>query len=256
MENGRDVKELIKGIAGYVLTAALFVALIILSYKADAYFFKSLLPVKPVETAIEVLFTVTVYSYVSKHAGKTDRKRLMRYIPIALIPLVFALAAFFYVPGKSMTVNENAATWLFLVFVPVSEDLVLCALGCTLLLHKNNMKSSGVVIMLICMALREAALSEASVKITLLSVLASVMIGYFEIYLHMRTHNALFCAFFHFLLHVFIRAPRLYSDKSSPFFGDDASVIIGIVFLSVTFVLGFYLREKLKNKEIYMDTYD
>lgn len=256
MDNGRDLKTVIRCIAGYVFTAALLVALTLLSARADGALFKAALPFRPAETATEILFIVFAYNYVSKHSKRADRKKLIRYIPVAVVPLIIALIAFFYLPDRLPSANENIASWLYIVLMPVSEDLVLCALGCTLLMHKAEMKSKGVVIMLFCMAAHEAILSGESAGITVLSVIAALMIGYFEIYLHLSTGSAVFCATFHCLLHICVRAMRVYSSQSVPIIGEFLSVILGIILLSVMLMLGFYMREKLKSAEIYMDEYN
>lgn len=237
----------IKGIAAYIAAAVFVVALTAFCRYIDGALFARALPFRPAELAAEALIIISAVKYIAKNTHKADIKAVKRHIPVAVIPLLLVFAAFFCMPATAepklfFAVLADTFSTSF------AEDLMLCAVGCTLLIHKNKMNGAAVFLMLLCMAVYDAALSGETPDELVFSVPAALVIGFFEIYLHLSTESSLFCAAFHFLLKAMTGFPSFTSAKTEPFIGVDASVVLYILSLSVMAVLGFIMREKRKTR--------
>jgi hypothetical protein len=249
MESGHDKKNMMKGIALYITVAVLFVVLVLLSAWIDEKFLIAATPYGPAETATEILFIVLGLLYVRKHGVKSDKKMMLKCLPFAAVPLVLSFFTFFYIPDTALPLHENIAYFISLVLVSVSEDVVLCALGCTILIHRHKMRSWGVAIMLICMAARELMMSVSDIRQALFSAIIVLFIGYFEIIIHLCTKSALYGAALHFLLSACIRITDHYSEKETPAVGGIPSLVLTAVLLIALLGSGIYLRQKLIKEE-------
>lgn len=248
MGNARSVKNTIISTAAYITAAVLLIVLTVVARKIDYAYFSSYKPFKPAEMITEAVFIIAASVLIIRHREKGILKSIVKHLIFALIPLALVFAAFFYLPDKIMPADLNMVHTLDLFLSAFADDFILCAAGCTLLLHKADLKTAGVVIMLAGMAAYELALSEEKGAVLALSVIAVIVIGYFEIQLHMSSGSALFCGFFHFLLHTAMHLPNLNSAQTEPYFGSAAARTLCIISLSSMLVIGIILNRKRRIK--------
>ncbi|MBQ7698789.1 MAG: hypothetical protein IJT49_00420 [Clostridia bacterium] len=248
MGNARSVKNTIISTAAYITAAVLLIVLTFVARKIDYAYFSSYKPFKPAEMITEAVFIIAASVLIIKHRGKGLLKSVGKHLIFALIPLALFFAAFFYLPDKINPADRNLVYTLDSFLSAFADDFILCAAGCTLLLHKADLKAAGVIIMLAGMAAYELALSEEKDAVLALSVIAVIVIGYFEIQLHMSSGSALFCGIFHFLLHLTMHLPHLNSARSEPYFGSTAAKVLYAISLVSMLVLGIILNKKRRSK--------
>ena len=250
MKNAKDVNERIKGTAAYITAAVLAVFLTLFARYADGNFSVNT-PFHLTELSAELLMIVSVAVYLGRH-GKEEKRSIKKHLLFAAIPVILALAACFYVPEGYLS-KSGAASAADILLSALTDDLILCSLGCHILLHKCRFGSSGVVLMVLCMSLYEAAICGQTGEKLLVHTAAAAIIGYFEIYLHLSTESPVFCCVFRFLLNFSLEFTEEYSVSDEPFFGEKTSAILYIASLSVMVVFAFILRNRLKMKRVYMD---
>jgi len=250
MKNAPDVKERIAGTAAYITAAVLAVVFTLLSRYADGA-----LPVDTpfhlTELTAELIIVISVVVYLFKHKSKKKRK-VKKYILFAALPVVLALAACFHIPAGYLS-KSGAASAADILLSALTDDLILCSLGCSILIHRCKFGSFGVVLMLICMSLYEAAICGQTGEKLVIHTVAAAIIGYFEIYMHLSTESALFCCIFRFLLNFSLEFTEEYSVSGKPFFGEKTSAILYISSLSVMIIFAVILRNRMKMKAVNMD---
>ena len=250
MENAPSLKGRIMSIAAYTAAAVLLIVATIAARKIDGAFFSSYKLFKPAEMTVEAVIVFFAVIYAAKHRVKGLLRKIGKHAGYIVVPLVTVLAAFFYIPDRILPVTHNLIHIFDAFLSSWADDLVLCALGCILLIHKSGLKKSGVVIMLVSMALYEVFLTEETEAELVFAVIAVVLIGFFEIQLHLSTESAVFCAVFHFLIRLLTELPAHNTTQSVPFFGSIASNLIYFASLLIMLVSGVTLYIKRRNEEL------
>lgn len=250
MENAPSLKNRITSIAAYVAAAVLLIVATIVSRKIDGAFFSSYKPFKPAEMTVEAVLILFALIYAAKHRAKGILKKAGRYAGYIVVPLLTVFAAFFCIPDRILPVSHNLIHVLDAFLSSWSDDLTLCALGCILLVHKSGLKKSGVILMLSGMALYELFLTEETEAELVFAVIAVVLIGFFEIQLHLSTESAVFCAVFHFLIRLCMELPARNTAQNGPFFGSIISNLIYFASLLIMLVSGAVLYIKRRNEEL------
>ena len=249
METKPTFKSRIKDIAAYSATAVLLIVLTVLSRVIDSVFFESSAPLKPAEMTTETFIILFAAIYVIKYRGTELLIKIRKYLIFAGIPLVLIFVSFFYIPDKVMSGSMNFIHILDVFLSAVSDDLVLCAVGCILLVHNSRLRISGMIIMILSMALHTAILTDDTATVVLYSVAAVVMTGFFEIQLHLNAESMIFCAAYHFLIHLCMELPVKNSEQGSPLIGRPASGIVYLVALLTMTAFGVVLIIKRKKEE-------
>lgn len=246
MSSVPTAKNKIGSTAAYITAAVLLIVLTLLCRKLDGTYYSAYLPFKPAEMIFETAVIMIASVFIIKHRAKGFLKKVLKYFVFAVIPLAITFAAFYYQTDKPVAADHMMIHTLDTVLSALSDDFILCAVGCTLLIHKANMKVAGVIIMLSGMAAYELFLSDETALYLALSVAAVIMTGFFEIQLHMTTDSALFCGLFHVLLHMAVHFTHLNSSQPEPYFGGTASKILYIAALLTMLVFGIILHKKRK----------
>ena len=245
---GERTSEKIKSTAAYTTAAVLLIVLTFLSRNLDGAYFADKAPLKPVEFTLEALFIAAAAVFIARHRGKELFKKILKYSPFVFIPLAVVFAAFFYLPDKTAASDHGFIYALDILLSAFSADFILCSVGCILLLHKSRMKIAGVAVMLAAMLTYELVMAHEHAHISVIYVIAALIIGYFEIQLHMITDSAVFCATFNFLMYMAMYYTKLVSQQPEPYFGKTVSNILYGTALFLLLGFGIYLNKKRRFK--------
>ena len=250
MENTPLLKNRIKSTAAYITAAVLLIVVTASARKADGVFFSSVSLFKPAEMTAEAIIIIISLLYAARHRGKDLIRKSAKHIVYIIVPLIMVCAACFCLPDKILPAEHNLIHILDIFLSAFADDLVLCAAGCILLIHKGGFNKTGIIIMLVCMALYEAALTDEKADVLVFSIFAAVITGFFEIQLHLSAESALFCAVFHFLIRLCIHLPVLNTAQSEPYLGAVVSNAVYFAALILMFALGAVLYTKRRTKEL------
>lgn len=244
-ENG--IKNKIKSIAAYIAAAVLLIVTNVLCRKLDAACFYGCAPFKPAEMTLNALIIAASSVFIFRRRGKGLLKKIMKRAGLVLIPLTLLIIAFHHLPDNIMTYEEVAVYIFESLLSAFAEDFVLCTLGCILLLHSGNMKTPGVVIMLLFTVSYGTAVRTEHWD-PFLWIAVSAVIGYFIIQLHMSTESAVFCGIVHFLLYAALHFSALNSTQPEPVVGSAASIVLLAASLLSMLVIGIILNVKRVSK--------
>lgn len=250
MENAPSLKVRIKSTAAYIAAAVLLIVLTVFARKIDGAYFSSGTLFKPAEMTVEAAMILFAGLFALKHRESGIMKRIRSHLIYIAVPLVTVFAARFFLPDRILPLPHNLIHILDIFLSAFSDDLVLCALGCILLIHKGGLKRSGVFIMLICMVVYEAVLAEETAAELVFSIVAVALLGFFEIQLHLSAESAVFCAVFHFIIRLCIELPAHNTAQNEPFFGSAASNALHFAALLTMLLLGSILYARRREKDL------
>lgn len=245
MSSVPTAKNRIKSTAAYITAAVLLIVFTLLCRKLDLAFFYECGPFKPAEMTLNALIIASAFVFIFRHKGKGLVKKIGKNVIFALIPIALLITAFFYLPDDAMTAKDGAVQILYMLLSAFAEDFVVCTLGCILLIHISNMKTPGIIIMLLFSAAYGAVVREDHWS-PYLWILTAVIIGFFVIQLHLSTDSAVFCGIIHFLLHMAMHFTAENSSQEEPLVRDTVAAILFTASLLSMVIIGIYLDLKRK----------